>query len=840
MKKVWRATEAALTIILVLVAGVLGGAWYFARSSLPAYGAALTVGGLQDQVTIYRDSYGVPHIFAKNTHDLFFAQGFVQAQDRLWEMDLSRRAVQGRLAEIFGPDYVDADYFFRTIGFFRAGEAAAAAYPPEVVAITQAYSDGINAYIKQGSGKLPIEFSILGYEPDPWTPADSAAIGKYMAWILGGNMESELFHQAVVDKLGPEKAAELFPVYPDDGPIITVTPYEGFKTAEAGRAGPGQAPAAAAGFSGQRTPGDVAGLVRLMDLVEDARLGFEPGDASGLGSNNWVVAGKYTASGKPLLANDMHLEIKAPSIWYQNHLVAPGINVTGVIFPGDPGVVVGHNERIAWGVTNLGPDVQDLYIEKPNPENPHEFEYNGIWEPAKVYEEKIKVKGQAEPVVKEVVVTRHGPIISGVFSGKEEDEKISTPLALRWTALDQSDELSALLGFDTASNWEDFKKALEHFKVPAQNFVFADTDGNIAYRGNGLIPIRKAGNGLLPVPGWNSDYEWIGYIPWNELPTLYNPPSGIIVTANNRSPGPGYPYFISSSWSAPYRAASIWQELRGRDGLTPQDMQAIQNDTKNLQAARLLAALKAALDGPSASFSPVEREAYDILTAWASSDPRDLASEPGPAIYHTFYLQALKATFADELGEKLYDKFLGAGSPVNTFDAMVLAGKSDWFDNVTTSDKVETMSDTLAASFKAAVAELERRLGGKPKSWEWGKLHTVTFDHPMGAVAFLRPFFNEGPFPTGGSGVTAGAKGFSLKHPFEVTTGAPWRFVADLSDLAHSFDVEAIGASGQPFSPHYADQMDMWLKGQYKVMLFDRADIDTARGTQVTTLCPGQ
>lgn len=875
MKRIRRVVEMALVVLLVIAAGAAGAAWYYARSSIPTYAADLRAAGLDGEVTIYRDAYAVPHIYASTVHDLFFAQGWVQAQDRLWEMDLSRRAVAGRLSEILGAEYVDADYFLRTIGFYRAVKASIATYPPDVAAIGQAYSDGVNAFITQADGRFPIEFSVLGYEPEPWTTTDSAAIGKYMAWVLGGNMSSELFYLALVDKLGPAKVAELFPIYPNDGPVITQVPYPGFATGETGLApkAPASPAAAPAGLAVAPAPGQVAAIGRLLEVIAQARLGLGSPEAVGLGSNNWVVSGQHTDSGKPLLANDMHLEIKQPAIWYQNHLACPaeGYNVTGVIFPGIPGVIVGHNERVAWGVTNVGPDVQDLYIEKPNPANPHEFEYNGKWEPATVYEEKIKVKGQTEPVAREVVVTRHGPIITGLFgagsdeggapsgetngsSGGEAPAPALPPLALRWTALDATCELQAVLGFDRARNWDDFRLALESFKAPAQNFVFADVDGNIAYRANGLIPIRKpaavaAGNGLLPVPGWTDAYEWQGYVPWDGLPTLYNPPSGIVVTANHRVAGDDYTYFISSSWASPYRAASIWQELRGRSGLAPEDMQAIQNDVKNLQASRLEKALAAAIAPALGAFSATEKAAWDLMDGWAKDNPKDEAALAAPTIYHTFYLQAMKATFADELGDDLFEQFLEAGTPTNTFDAMLLSGESVWFDDVTTPDKVESLSDTLVATFKTTVAKLSERFGDKTKGWEWGKVHTVTFDHPMGSVSLLRPFVNVGPFATSGSDVTACAKGYSaaaaLGGPnspgldYSVQTGAPWRFVADLSDLDHCFDVMAAGESGQPFSPHYADQAGLWLDSQDKLMLFDRGEIEASDGVQVTVLKPG-
>lgn len=891
MRKILRALKLFLAAVLVLVVGLGIWGWTFVRSSLPAYGDSLALPALDAEVTIYRDQYGVPHIFAQTVHDLFFAQGYVQAQDRLWEMDLSRRAVQGRLAEIFGADYVDADHFLRTIGFYRAAESSQAEYPAEALAIAQAYADGVNAFLAREGRRLPIEFTILGYEPEPWTVTDSAAIGKYMAWVLGANLEAELFHLMAQAEVGMDLVVDLFPVYPADGPVTTEVPFTGWGNSEGG--GVGAVPGTLGYHPGELgiTPEAVAGL---LEVIAEARLGLGPAESLGLGSNNWVVGGEHSTSGKPLLADDMHLEIKAPAIWYLNHLVCPGeFNVTGAIFPGIPGVIVGHNEHIAWGVTNVGPDVQDLYLERPNPDNPYEFEYDGVYEPAQVYREEIRVKGQTEPVIREVVVTRHGPIISGVMTPKpaekaeaEGDDAGGTPgdvpadepavtlppLALRWTALDPTCELAAMVGFDRASNWEEFKAALELFEVPAQNFVFADIEGNIAYRASGLIPVRseaaqQAGNGLLPVPGWDSDYEWAGYIPWDELPTLVNPPSGMIVTANNRVTADDYPHFISYAWSAPYRAAAIWQELLARreaGPLTLDDMQAIQNDVRNLLAPRVwpaVEALVAGSPGAAGTLSPLEQEAWDIVSAWAANDPHDTVDSAGAAIFHTFYFEALRSVFADELGDQLFEQFVASASPTNTLDALLLTTAAGlhglpassgaayapgdgpgafWFDNATTAEVVEAPGETLAAAFQAAVAKLEAILGSEPADWQWGEVHTVTFDHPMGSVGFIRPFVNRGPFPSAGSGITPAAKGFGFGDPpFAVESGAPWRFVVDLGDLAHARDVLAIGQSGQPLSPHYADQAPLWLEGRYKEMPFERAEIEALPGVTVTVLTPG-
>ncbi|MCL4426255.1 MAG: penicillin acylase family protein, partial [Firmicutes bacterium] len=452
-----------------------------------------------------------------------------------------------------------------------------------------------------------------------------------------------------------------------------------------------------------------------------------------------------------------------------------------------------------------------------------------------VITERIYVKGQKEPVVKEVVITRHGPIISNVVKG------LARPLSLRWTAYDRTEEFEAILGFMRAQNWDDFKKALEHFMAPAQNFVFADIDGNIAYRANGLFPIRKKGDGLLPVPGWTDEYEWKGYIPWDQVPQVVNPAEGFIVTANNKVVGDDYPYFLSHQWALPYRAMSIRQELGGKKGLTLAHMELIQNDWKNLQARTLYPVIGPALE--RAQWSPIEEKARQVLARWAA-DPRDRPEAAGPAIFHALYLKMLFRTFHDELGDNLYQRFLADGSPMNILEAMLQEGggatgkpESPWFDDVTTPAR-ETREESIRLAFKDAVADLAGRLGSDPEGWAWGKLHTITFDHPLGKVKPLNLIFDRGPFPYGGSKITAGAASYSLSSPFAVTSAGPWRYAVDLADLNHGQDVLAIGASGQPASPHYQDQMDLWLTGRYKTMWFDDKEIKSPFAGKKTVLKP--
>lgn len=799
MKRWLKRTSMYLIILFVFA---LAGSGWFLNRSVPAYEGVQNQIGVSQESKIYRDEWGIPHIYSKSLEDVFFAQGYVQAQDRLFEMDLSRRAVRGRLSEILGDKFVNTDKFFLSIGFYRSGEASKYLLSPQGSRYLQRFADGVNAFIEENTNRLPPEFTLLGYTPLPWTPADSLAIGKYMSWVLGGNMETELLLMAAVDKLGEAKAKEIVPSYPKDGITILKETW-------------------------RNTGGTADALEQVLALTDQAgkdRLGI-PG--IGVGSNNWVVSGAMTRSGYPILANDMHLEIKAPSIWYQNHLKVPGqLNVSGVIFPGVPGVIVGHNDQIAWGVTNVGPDVQDLYIEKPNPDNPHQFEYQGKWENATVFSYQIPVKGK-ESVSYDVRVTRHGPIISDVFKQK-------VPLALQWTNLMPSTELEALILFDQASNWEEFKKGLDQFKVPAQNFVFADRKGTIAYRANGLIPIRAKGDGLLPVPGWTGEYEWKGFIPYNELPSVVNPSQGFLVTANNKVIDDQYPYFISYEWAPPYRAQAIHDSLVNRKNLTLQDVVAIQNNWNNLQARKLAPVLQSAI--ASGQWNEVENKVKDLFLKWLQDNPQDQPNQAGPLIYHTLYQYLLKNTFADELGDSLYQDFLSHGSAISTLDRFLLED-SDWFDNVTTPQK-EDRTQIIQQSFRDMVVDLVQRAGKKPESWQWGKVHTITFDHPLGSQAGLDLILNKGPFPAGGSAVTPGAASYPFKDPYQVTSSAPWRFGVDLSDMNHGVDILFGGSSGHPFSKHYADQIDKWLHGEYKTMWFSDDDVKRAAGDQVLILNP--
>ncbi|MGM9985859.1 MAG: penicillin acylase family protein [Bacillaceae bacterium] len=752
-------------LILLLLIGIAAGTGYwFVAKTKPIIKGTIKLSALSDKVSVYRDNMGVPHIEAKNDLDLYTAQGYVTAQDRMFQMDLSRRQASGQLSELIGNATVDNDKYFLTLGLRRAAEASWDSYPKEAQAILQAYADGVNAYMEEAkdNGTLPIEFRILGYTPAKWTPIDSLTIGKYMAFDLGGHWNGQAFRYALLQKFPKDKAMELFPTYPKDGATI------------------------------------IPAVSKEIDVEKSLAAAIIPNPENG--SNNWVVAGSKTDSGKPLLADDPHLSLATPSIWYEIHLSTTDLDVQGVIFAGIPGIILGHNKDIAWGVTNVGPDVQDLYIEKRNPNNEDEFLYKDKWEKAKTYTYNIKVKKQKDIPYK-VTETRHGPIISE-FAGKENKKEA---FSLKWTALQPSTELLAILQMNKAKNWDEFKQALTNFHTPAQNFVFASTDGTIAYRANGLIPIRKKGDSLLPVPGWTDEYEWKGYVPWEELPTLVNPKEGFISTANNKVVDDSYPYHITHHWAQPYRQMRIQEVLKAGDKLTVKDMQNLQMDDKNLRAQELLPLLLKDLNTSKAT--KTEKEAIALLKDWNYKDDKD---EAAPFIFQLWMNQMSKSLFEKELSKEMMDLFEGRELILDKMIRQGSTGKEgSWIKDA------GGYKSLLATTFKKAVKEASKIQGDNTEKWKWGDYHQIVFNHPLSSVSPLNLLFNgDNNYPANGSRTTVQAAGYD-NETGEVTHGGSWRGVMDLQDLSESYHLVGPGQSGYVWSEWYHNQKKAWTTGKY-------------------------
>lgn len=784
-----------LLAIVGVVALVIVGAWLVARSSARTQAAgALQVAGLSAPVTIHRDENGVPHIYAGDAHDLFFAQGYVHAQDRLFQMDFQRRVGTGTLSEVLGEATLETDQFLRTLGTGRAAQLDLALLDEETLSHLQAYADGVNAFIAANSNKLPIEFRILGYKPQPWQPLDTVVWGKMMAWSLGGNWENELMNARLIEALGAEQAAEVMTRYPASGPFIIPPEVKTFAGLEQ--------------FDMDR----VWALKRLLKT-----------DAPGIGSNNWVVAGSRTTTGLPLLANDPHLGMQMPSVWYANGLHGGGFDVVGVVFPGVPGVVIGHNNRIAWGVTNVGPDVQDLFIEKINPDNPNQYEFQGQWQDMEVIEEAIAVKGQEQPVIQTVRITRHGPIMNEVSGAIGEDAE---PLALQWTALQGTPLSRAILHIDRAQNWEEFRSALQDFATPSQNFVYADVDGNIGYQAPGWIPIRANGDGTVPVPGWTGEYEWTGFIPYEELPFVFNPNVGYVATANNQVVLDSYPYLITTDWAAPYRARRIIELIESKQQLSPEDFAAIQGDIHPIPAD-IFTPLLGQID--VAASSETVQQALAALLAW---DRRMDAGAAEPLIFEMYQKLLVQETIGDEIlvagGEELAQDFLSDFRNASTQTLERLAGEpeSPWWDDVRTAE-VESQAQIVTRAFTLAVEQLQAEHGDNVSRWRWGDAHWANFDHLVFAeVSPLDGIFNRS-IPAQGASFTVNAAGAAYED-FVMNSGVSFRQIIDLSNLAGSQFIYTTGQSGDVFSPHYDDLVEPWQNVQYIPLRFDRASIEAA------------
>lgn len=766
-KKIFVISFSVFFVLLISI-----GIWAYLQiqKPMPQVRGELEVAGLADEVSVYRDEQGVPHIEAENDVDLYFAQGFVTAQDRLFQMDLSRRQASGQLAEVIGEGMLDQDRFFRTFGLRRAAEASEAAYDEETYGYLEAYAEGVNAFMAQAieNGELPIEFRLAGYEPTPWEPLDSLTIGKYMAYDLNGNWQGQAFRHWLAQHVTEEEALDLMPVYPEDGPVI---------------------------------------LELAQDIPVDIRNAFSK-TADYLphpfaGSNNWVLSGERTASGEPMLADDPHLGLATPSIWYETHLTSPTVNVTGVIFAGVPGIILGSNEEIAWGVTNVGPDVQQLYFEQRHPEEPSTFLYDDEWYEAEVITEEILVADQ-EPYEHEITLTRNGPLLSEYASF---DEQAEYALSMRWTAHEATTELQAVLDFNRADDWDSFSEALTSFQAPAQNFVFASQDGTIAYRANGLIPIRpEEDDALLPVPGWDPAYQWEGYIPWDELPTIINPDSGIISTANNQIVDDDYPYHITHTWAQPYRHQRIIDVLYAASDHTAEDMMDLQMDVVNLQAEEFVPILTRALRDREQS--DIEEQALTMLQDWQYEDLRD---EPGPLLFHLWMDEISSQLFKEALPKEIYDLFEGRANIVDEMLRDADEGQTGpWIE------KAGGFEVLVSTSFQQAVARATELQGENPSDWKWGEFHQVVFNHPLAAITPLNYLFNGSPLPADGSRITVKAASYHTETGI-VTNGAGWRGVMDLADLENTHHLVGPGQSGHVFSDTYHSQREAWVNGDYHI-----------------------
>jgi penicillin G amidase len=812
-------------LLLILGAAFLIGWWMIWRP-LPELDGDLSLPGVRQPVLMDRDGWGVPWIQASSMEDLEIAQGYVVAQDRLWQMDLLRRAAGGELAEIFGTVALDMDRENRTLGLRVAAEAAARRMDPAARKIVEAYAAGVNRYIAERSGRLPIEFTLLRYKPRPWTAADSFLISAYMWKTLTTTWKAKLNRGRITALVGPERARDLFVedspldhfivgaasgkneapghlVQPPEGDSDTETAGVVRTLSEPGKykyfmGGP-PSTIASGEDRGRQMPAGTPTL--LWGAARASLLQFEAQTSEIVGSNNFVVSGEHTASGLPILANDTHLEFSMPGIWYILHLTAPGWNVAGFTFPGSPLVVIGHNDRIAWGFTNSNAEVEDLYVETFNPANPLEYKVNGSWVRAETRREVIHVRGAADDLL-DVVSTRHGPVVR-----RDTTEEGGRVYSLRWTALEPGalDFSYPLIG--GAQNWDEFLLVMSKIAGPGQNAIYADVEGNIGYVMAARIPIRRAGNGDLPVAGDTDDFEWTGYIPFGELPQVLNPRGGIIATANARTVGPAYKYFISDRWAGPYRTERIYQLLGARKDLRPGDANNIQNDIVSLPDQFLAGQIYAAgLKVPAKD--PRTKVLLERLKNWDGRAASD-SVETSFVEYSRHVLMAM--LLAPYIGDRMNEYELW--EPDADYDEVWWRDKV-FLENVIRARPaawlpkgIADYDSLLISAADAAVGLLARASrDGDPLHANWGQMHRLEIYHPLGESGFLRRIFSIGPLEQGGSLDTVRAMGY--QH------GPAMRFVADLSNWDLSLMEIPAGESGQYASPHYRDQFDEWFAGR--------------------------
>ncbi len=793
----------ALPLAAATAAGALSAVYALRRlmrRAVPPPSSRLAVAGLHAPVEIIRDPWGVPHIYAADAHDLFFAQGFAHAQDRLFQMDLNRRLGLGRLSEVTGPLSLALDKFARYLGWPRAAQAQVAVSDTETAAAIDAYAAGINVFI--ATQPLPAEFKLLAYRPEPWDALATSAWGTVLAWGLSCNWETELMRAWLLDELGPERVAELTPVYAAD--YATTIP-----DAQVGQR-------LAAGL-----------LAAFHDTATYGPVGA-PLFGQGLGSNNWAVAGARTASGRPHLANDPHLPPVFPTIWYANHLSGGDYHVTGFTLPGVPGVVIGHNEHCAWGVTNAFPDVQDVFIERFDPQDPTRYEVDGQWRTAEVVEETIRVRGRRS-VRLTIRATHRGPVFSDVLPGPHAD------LSYNWTLFHGGNHLRCVLAGNRATDWPSFHESLRHWTFPSQNVVYADVDGTIAYALPGLVPQRRRGDGLAPAPGWVSDFDWDGFVPFDELPTYVNPPEGFLATANNCMVGDSYPHLLTGEWLPEYRVRRIRELLGEAHALCLADQQRIQTETVSLLARRFLAAALPAVG------EPADEDAVDALARLGGWDG-DMAEDSIPAtLYFGWLVHFTRAALAQAIGQTRADALLAKSDPVGfpfmPFYEIGYELALRWLEAANRGEPLpEWIGDVrplLWPALRQTLDVLRRECGPNPAGWAWGRLHRIAFTHEMARLPGIGRLWRPITVPAPGDGYCINQSDLTPHFPPDPSTIiASCRLLVDVGAWDEALAALPGGQSGHPASRHYRDRLAEWRAGGYFPLLFSRERVlAAAQGT---------
>jgi penicillin amidase len=819
-----RSAYVAVVVVLALVAGLVAGV-VVARRPLPEVDGTARLPGLSAKVEVLRDDRGIPQVYADNAEDLFRAQGYVQAQDRFFEMDFRRHVTAGRVSELLGESTVETDMYIRTMGWRRVAAREYDLLQPSTRAYLDAYSEGVNAYLQgRATTELSVEYTVLGltgrdYEPEKWTPVDSLAWLKAMAWDLRGNMSEEIERTRLSVNRTPEQVDELYPRYPYERNAPIINPAADDRAAALPRPAPSRAALRA-----------LDAVQRGVDAIPDLM-----GKGDGIGSNSWVLSGEHTVSGKPLLANDPHLSTSIPGIWYQMGLHCTTVDadcpfeVSGFTFAGLPGVVIGHNRDIAWGMTNLDPDVTDLFLEKVSGKT---YLYDGEQLPLTERDEVIRIAGESSKLIT-VRSTRHGPLLSDVSAelssvGANADVGADAPerdngyaVALSWTALAPRPTADAIFMFGAASNWTEFRQAAARFAVPSQNLVYADTAGNIGYQAPGAVPIRKGNrSGDYPAEGWRSENDWSGrYVPFDELPNVLNPAEGFIVTANQAVTGPGYKWYLSDSPDRGYRSQRIRtllnHHLDEESRLDVDDMTRLQLDSRNPVAPVLVPYLMRQL-----MTAEYYADGQRLLLDWDFGQPADSAAA---AYFNVVWSNVLRLTFHDQLPEQLWPD--GGQRWMAVVGNLLRQPDSQWWDDAHTEGVVEDRDLILAKAMRTARDELTRKVALSPDRWAWGRLHQLHLENQslgQSGIGVVEAIFNRGPFEVGGGSSSVDATSWDAAEDYRVTSAPSMRMVVDLDQLDRSRWVNLTGASGHVASGHYRDQTPLWADGRTLPWAFGR------------------
>ncbi|WP_167604784.1 penicillin acylase family protein [Maribellus sediminis] len=783
MKIVKRILLGLLALILLVLITAIVYLQFLKTTAVPDYNKDFVLYGLKSEVEIMRDSHGVPHVYAENEDDLYRAVGFAMAQDRLWQMDLLRRVTQGRLSEILGKDQVETDLMMRALRIQEKSQKILDNSDPKIVAALEAFSDGVNQYIAQFP--LAPEFKILGYQPEWWKPVHSINLIGYMSWDLSMGWGTEYFLHQLRAQVPDSLIAEMIPNLENHKTLI----YPEFGLNK---------------ISAEST------LLSASQNLKD--LGIEIFN----GSNNWAVAGKKSTSGMPLMANDMHLGLFAPGIWYQMHQVVDGkVNVTGVVVPGQPFIIAGHNDRIAWGMTNVMVDDLDFYAEKLN-EDSTKYWFEGAWKDFDIHHEVIKTK-EGDSVQVDLKFTHRGPMVNRFKKEKE------TPLSIRWLGNEMSNEIRSVYLLNRAKNWDEFRDACSTFTSVSQNIVYSDVDGNIGLQCSAGLPIRE-GSGIQIYPGDSSKYDWQGLVPFEELPYEFNPERGYVSSANNKTVSADYPYYFSYWFATPSRIDRIREMLEAKEKLGIDDFKAMHSDFESKTAERMTQVFLKSLQ-QSTEYSETEKSALNLLSGWDYVLTRE---SQAASIFEVLYRKSMLNLVKDELSPELFEGIKGQKVLLENLMINVLQDKnSSWIDDVNSPEK-ESFDDIVIQSFKETVDELSEQLGTDTEQWQWGKLHSFTLSHPLGVVPVLDKLLklNRGPFEVPGSYHTVCPYSYSFTNLYKANHGASERHIFDTKNWDNSQTIIPTGTSGIPASPFYLDQTDLYLNNQYHDDPFSKQTVE--------------